>query len=112
MMRLVLICLTVMVCALCGAATALLMAGKPITDLLTVVGVVAMPAIVALVGYLTANVSQVKANTNGRITDMHNSLMEMARTLAASPALSPAVIQAVQKPPPAEAVDAARGGES
>lgn len=111
LLRLVIICLTVIVCVLCAIAGGLVAAGKSIGDLLTVVGIVAAPVVLGLLAYvsstLTAGLSHVKEQTNGNITSLQQSVMELARTLAVAPAVSASAVQSAQQPspttPPAQA---------
>lgn len=80
--------MTVIAVSTIAAATALILMGKSIGDLLAVIGVASVPVLGVFGAQLHSTVTETKTNTNGNLSAMRDALIRIAeaRTPAAAAA--------------------------
>lgn len=94
-LRLILRYVTIIVSVLCVCATAITLSGYSVTDLLAVVGVVAVPVVIALVAGINANVKQVQDQTNGNTSQLHRMVGELLKVVATTGPVAPETLKQI-----------------
>lgn len=90
---------TLIVVVMVTASTILVILGKPLTDIVSVFMLAAIPVLAAFGTLISGRLHSVQTQTNGNISRITDALIESNRTLSAYLAVSPALGTSEETPP-------------